>query len=224
MSEKIFIMDNWAESAGKQSISLFANKKLENIAKYNNLLFIGGVHGDEPEGVRLANELLAYLGRISTEIDWVLIPCLNPDGIAKTQRTNANGVDLNRNYPASSWSPEYSKDRYYPGPQASSEPEIKALVDLVNQIQPKIITHFHSWEPCIVYAGEAAKSMATEFHLSSGYELKEDIGYPCPGSLSEWAWKDLKIPVICIEEQEHIPLDKVWPNFQTAFKKILEKR
>ncbi len=222
---KVIEISHWASSAGERKISLYKSSETPQ----NPILFIGGVHGDEPEGVTLATATLNWLKETceqkttegkTTLCPWVLIQCLNPDGFAKNERTNDHGVDLNRNYPSRDWSPEAKKPRYNPGPQPASEPEIKALIALIEEIKPRIIIHCHSWEPCIVYAGAPAMNDAKILSEVSGYEMRNDIGYPTPGSLSQYAWVDHKIPVICIEEQEHIALDKVWPNFGEAIKKI----
>ncbi|MCB0348888.1 MAG: DUF2817 domain-containing protein [Bdellovibrionales bacterium] len=213
---------NWAKSAKNQDISLLFSDSFKFKSEQKPILFIGGVHGDEPEGVRLAEELILHLENSTQKYaPWVLIPCLNPDGYKAKQRTNGNGVDLNRNYPSKNWSKEFSKDRYYPGPRPGSEPEIQALIQFIKEEQPRLIVHFHSWEPCIVYAGEPGKVDAKRLSDCSGYELKDDIGYPTPGSLSAFGWKDLKIPVICIEEQEGEKLDTIWSHFAKGLEEIL---
>lgn len=183
------------------------------------ILFVGGVHGDEPEGVRLAEEFLAWLQREEEHNargihPWILIPCLNPDGYSKNQRTNAAGVDLNRNFPCRDWSPEAKAPRYYPGPSPGSENEVRALVKLIEDEKPQLIVHFHSWEPCVVYTGAPGKKAAEILASGTPYECREDIGYPTPGSLGQYGWLEQHIPVICIEEQEHIDLNQVWPHFK----------
>ncbi len=71
--------------------------------------YISTMHGDEPVGTEMCLYLIQYLmdnyGSDSlatflvdeTEI-WIM-PMMNPDGNAVPQRGNANGVDLNRNFP-----------------------------------------------------------------------------------------------------------------------------
>ena len=211
---------DWAVSRKGRPIELYASSDLKK--SDHPLLMIGGVHGDEPEGVQLAKSTLAFLTNDAEKIQlpWILIPCLNIDGFTEKKRTNGGGVDLNRNYPSSDWSPEFPKDRYFPGAKANSEPEIQALVKLIDEYDPRLIIHFHSWNPCVVYAGEPGRKDAERLGASSGYKVQDDIGYPTPGSLSQYAWGDLKIPVICIEEQEGMPLDQVWPHFERGIREI----
>ena len=55
---------------------------------------------------------------------------MNPDGQAAQRRTNANLVDLNRNFPYH-WAPlGVPGDSEYGGTGPASEPETQAIVDL----------------------------------------------------------------------------------------------
>lgn len=214
----IVLKHDWAKAVSGVKIPLFQSAPMVQAG----LLFIGGVHGDEPEGVELANKTLAWLKDNSEKVQtpWVLIPCLNPDGIALAQRVNANAVDLNRNYPSKDWNAQFTKARYYPGKFAGSEPEIKALIKFIDEMQPQLIIHCHSWHPCVVYAGPPAKKISDLIGQHTGYESRCDIGYPTPGSLSSYAWDDKKIPVICIEEQEGCPREEIWPRFQKPITEV----
>jgi len=226
MSFNLFHQSFWAQSAGQLPIELYAKGHNSNrLMLQNPLLFIGGVHGDEPEGVRLAEEFLQWLKTQNPESlkDWILIPCLNVDGYLHNSRTNAHGVDLNRNFPSQDWIKNYEKTRYFPGEAPGSEPEVQALVQLIHETQPALIVHFHSWEPCIVYTGAPAQAPAQLLQEGNSYEVREDIGYPTPGSLGNFGWQDLKIPVICIEEQEKIDLNLVWPHFSSGLKKLVSR-
>lgn len=191
------------------------------------ILFIGGVHGDEPEGVWLAeaflNSLLTHYNRNSQASlqEWVLIPCLNPEGYARGERTNSAGVDLNRNFPSPDWSNEAKAPRYNPGSQPGSEPEVQGALKAIEMFRPKLIVHFHSWKPCIVYTGKPAEAIAQKLGAHSGYPCHEDIGYPTPGSLGQYGWLSKQIPVICIEEQEGTLREHVWPRFRWALMDLL---
>ncbi len=216
---EVLTNEKWAFSANKNPIALYSSvQKNTNAAR--PILIIGGVHGDEPLGVWLSEHVLAWLQETPVSLPWHLITCINPDGYQKNERTNGNGVDLNRNFPCNNWSEAFEKPRYYPGPKPNSEPEVQALVKLIDETRPQLIIHCHSWEPCIVYTGDPAKKDSDRLAKSSGYESRADIGYPTPGSLGEYGWNDKKIPVICIEEQDHQPKEKVWPRFKNGFIEI----
>ena len=77
----------------------------------------------------------------------IIVPMVNPDGFLREPktRTNAHGVDLNRNLPSSDWHilainawiQRYGRDpRRSPGPNANSEPENRFLLDLIKYYHP----------------------------------------------------------------------------------------
>lgn len=201
-----------------------SSHSLTELEKLHPIVWIGGVHGDEPEGVELAKKTQEWLESHNECYPWLCIPCLNPDGFSKKQRTNGRGVDLNRNYPSRSWSPEAKAERYNPGEFAGSEAEIQILTHLILKIKPKLVVHCHSWEPCIVATADTQLSEAQTLAEVTGYTLQNHIGYETPGSLSQWGWHDHNIPIICIEEREGVELSTVWPRFQMAVEKIFTQK
>ena len=218
----------WQTTTLGTPIELFASAQLSELKNSKPILLMGGIHGDEPEGVRLANDTLKWLKSNTTSTEkprcpWILIPCLNVDGFKIKTRVNARGVDLNRNYPSTDWSSEARAERYFPGSGPASEIEIKAVVDLIRDFQPRLMIHCHSWNPCIVGTGAPAIVDTQRLASASGYEGRDDIGYPTPGSLSSYGWFDKKIPVICIEESDQIKdHDLIWPRFQNGICEIFE--
>ena len=227
MQEKIFHQTSWARSPRGTPLELYKKTHNRDGKATAPILFVGGVHGDEPEGVRLALEFLRWLQKTEESFSkkilhsWLLVPCLNVDGYLRHRRTNENGVDLNRNFPSKDWSPEAKSPRYHPGPAPASEPETQAMVELLHLEKPKLIVHFHSWEPCVVYTGARGKEASTILAESTGYDVREDIGYPTPGSLGQYGWLEHQTPVVCIEEQEKVSLEEVWPRFEPGLIKLM---
>src|SRR5688500_399757 len=129
MSTKIQVTQNWAFSAGGLPISLYASHDFTWNKTQHPILFMGGAHGDEPEGVWLAEATLKWLTENPAEVKvpWILVTCMNPDGFSKNTRMNSNGVDLNRNFPEKNWSSFSKGPRYFPGREPGSEPEVKAI-------------------------------------------------------------------------------------------------
>ncbi len=210
----------WTQTALGTPIEFYASHELSELKKQQPLLLMGGIHGDEPLGVLLAQKTLEFLRNTKSTVPWALIPVLNVDGYKNNTRVNGRGVDLNRNYPAKSWSPEFEKDRYNPGPSPGSEPEIQAVVSFIKEYKPRMLIHCHSWKPMIVCAGESGMRDAERLAQSSGYEVVPEIGYPTPGSLSQFGWADHKIPVICIEESDDASPNQVWPRFRQGMEEI----
>ncbi len=176
-----------------------------------NILFIGGVHGDEPEGFGLIERFIEQSPWQKAEGKhslWV-IPRLNPDGCTKNERTNSKGVDLNRNMPTRDWTPEIRAPRYNPGPNPASELETLALMEFIDKHKPVGILSAHSWEPMINYNGPA-KEWAEFISTFNKYRISDDIGYPTPGSLGTWAGWERNIPTITLEVERGLKPADVW--------------
>lgn len=198
------------------SFSIFARSSLgRSIIAHHfgitgpKILLLGGVHGDEPEGIQLALLLLARFHNIREFCCQItMVPIFNLDGCFNRTRTNARGVDLNRNLPTKDWSPLAKSERYNPGPQPGSEVENQALVDWLNRNRPELIISLHSWMPMINVNGNPHPA-AHILSQTTGYPLTRDMGYPTPGSLGTFANEELQIAMITYELEEKISVDQL---------------
>lgn len=168
------------------------------------MLVLGGVHGDEVEGVVLANAiLLKLLESDALEFQMTLVPAFNIDGVLAKTRGNANGVDLNRNLPTKDWSPEATTPRYQPGPSPLSEPENKALVSFIESEKPNFILSLHSWKPLLNIndpaGSEVCQKVAKAIALQTGDVIEPTIGYSTPGCLGTYAGFEREIPTLTYE-------------------------
>ena len=68
------------------------------------IVILAAIHGDEPETTVVVSEALRCLPR--GDLQAAVILCGNPDGLLRGTRGNVRGVDLNRNFPTSNWSPD----------------------------------------------------------------------------------------------------------------------
>lgn len=169
-------------------------------------LMIGVFHGDEAISGELVTRFTEALqaGQFAgppidfTQKPTLIIPVLNPDGLTANTRVNANGVDLNRNYPTPDWHEENQNTPYYSGQSAGSEPETRLVMSLIEQYQPQKIITVHSPYKVLNFDGPG-KPLAQAIALESGYEVVESIGYPTPGSFGTYAGKLRQIPVITLE-------------------------
>lgn len=173
------------------------------------ILILGGVHGDEPEGVVAACGLLQHLMQgYSYKLNLTLVPQFNLDGIIDKIRMNARGVDLNRNLPTKDWSPTAKTVRYNPGPKPLSEPENQGLVKFLQTQNVKFICSLHSWEPMININGDCLDE-AQAISSITKYKIEKDIGYPTPGSLGTYSGLERNIPTITYEIQRDMDLNSV---------------
>ncbi|MBN8866246.1 MAG: DUF2817 domain-containing protein [Solirubrobacterales bacterium] len=107
------------------------------------VLVVGSIHGDERQGMRVVSSLRQRLaGRRGPKgIGLWTIRTVNPDGIARRQRQNARGVDLNRNFPFR-WDGSLTGG-YYSGPRPASEPETRAVMRLSRRVGFDLAIWFH---------------------------------------------------------------------------------
>ncbi|HVF53944.1 MAG TPA: DUF2817 domain-containing protein [Actinomycetota bacterium] len=105
------------------------------------VLVVGCIHGTERAGKAVIGRLRRMPSPDGYEL-W-LIWAVNPDGCDARTRQNARGVDLNRNFPAGWQAAGAPWDTYYPGPSAASEPETRAVMRLVKDIEPDVTIWYH---------------------------------------------------------------------------------
>jgi len=160
----------------------------------NVTLLFASIHGSERAGTPILKRFTNYLMTNCELLDGktvIIIPVVNPDGVAKKTRQNANSIDLNRNFPAPNR--ENSKTN---GNFALSEIESYELYKIVNIYKPAKILAFHEALNCIDYDGpaeELAKRLADKCKLP----LKK-VGAR-PGSLGSYIGLELNKPIITVE-------------------------
>ncbi|MEX2517273.1 MAG: M14 family murein peptide amidase A [Gammaproteobacteria bacterium] len=168
------------------------------------VLMIGGIHGDEYSSVSVVFKWMNTLNQYhSGMFHWRIAPLMNPDGLLQesSQRMNANGVDLNRNFPSPDWEDEALKhwvertgenERRYPGTGPASEPETQWLVNEIKEFQPDVIVAIHAPYGVVDYDGpHDAPHKLGRLHL-------ELLG-TYPGSLGRYAGIELETPLVTIE-------------------------
>jgi len=164
------------------------------------LLLMGGIHGDEPATVDLLVELCGRLGASDGPGDcpplW-LLPAANPDGLARNRKNSERDVDLNRNFPARSFTTAHAPG-YFPGPAPLSEPETQAIAALIAQEPIRGAIAVHAPFACVNYDGPAA-AWAEAVAAACGWPARGEIGYPTPGSFGSWLGVDRGLPILTLE-------------------------
>lgn len=160
------------------------------------------IHGDEVLSGMVAKLWMERLEKIDPRNTWRVIPVTNPDGWKARTRTNANGVDLNRNFPTKNWSEEAVKywktkmksdPRRNPGTESASEIETKCLLKHLDDFKPDLLISVHTPLGVLDLDGPKMKSPPTFKPLPW-----TSLGN-FPGSLGRYMWADRKIPVLTIE-------------------------
>lgn len=78
-------------------VPIIALKKKASIENAPFVYISAGIHGNEPAGPWVIEKLLRE-SFFDDQVNWHLVPMLNPTGLALGTRENADGVDLNRDY------------------------------------------------------------------------------------------------------------------------------
>jgi predicted deacylase len=186
-------------------------------------LLVAGLHGEEPETVLLARGLLERVDAAAATCAIVL--CANPDGIADGTRQNARGVDLNRNFAATSWragtTPSYPAGidpaERVPGNRTNvsstgaaplSEPESTALAALIVRLRPALVLDLHAPLELVLTTPLVPDDVARELAEAARMKVTYDLGSPVPGALRDWLG-DNGVPCVTYEV-EHAGLPALY--------------
>ncbi len=202
----ICMKKNYGSSVeGRELSALKISDNVNEDEPESEILFDGGIHGDElggPENVaRFATLLCEAYGSdakitelVNTREIW-LFCMVNPDGRVYVSRANANQVDLNRNW-GFMWNEEcYTSNGF-------SQPETKAMRDCILENQYSIQVSKHSGIEAIFLPWCYTSSEAPEYSLheslaniylsSSDYGLFEicqsNHDYPTTGETVDFAY------------------------------------
>lgn len=165
------------------------------------ILVLGMIHGDEPLAGEMALEWAERLEKIEHRNNWRVVPMLNPDGLKRKTRTNANGVDLNRNFPTKDWGEEalvywkksgHSDPRRFPGDVPASEAETKCVISHIKEFRPDFIVSVHTPYKVLDFDGP-------KMSFPSYGDLPWRALGNFPGSLGRFMWKDYQVPVLTVE-------------------------
>jgi N-acetylmuramoyl-L-alanine amidase len=146
-----------------------------------NVLAVGSMHGDEPGGRAVTARLRRARPPRGVAI-WIVAD-LNPDGSAARSRQNANGVDLNRNFPHRWQAMGAPFAPYHSGSGPASEPETQAAMRLVDRIKPRVSVWYHQALRMVVRSGG---DPALERLYSRGSGLPRRSLPPYPGTVVSW--------------------------------------
>ena len=181
----------------------------------SKVIFVGTIHGDEKSAAYLLNNWIDYLERNPDVIPGsrtvVVIPSANPDGYSLNRRTNANNVDLNRNFPTNNWKsgvsmPDGTYNEAGGGPAPLSEPESKALANYISGQNPRLVLSYHA-AAGVVIPNDAGDSVAlaqtydqkSNVHFLSNSQTGSVFKYDTTGAFEDWLNERLGIPGLTIE-------------------------
>ncbi|XP_057299684.1 carboxypeptidase D-like [Hydractinia symbiolongicarpus] len=153
--------------------------------------YIGNVHGNEVVGREILLQLIKHLcenyekdDKITELVDKTrihILPSMNPDGyeLANTHkkssnpeltedvigRLNANGVDLNRNFP----------DQFFDSDAENFEPETKSVIDWIKKYPFTLSASFHSGALVVTYPFDDSPSGQAQYSATPDDDLFRQI-------------------------------------------------
>ncbi len=142
-------------------------------AATRKILVVGCIHGNEPAGIGIVDALSRATPAPDTEL--LLVRDMNPDGVAHHVRTNAHGVDLNRNS-SEHWAGA--------GPRPWSEPETRAIRALILRESPTYTIYYHQPFGLVDVPEGGHPQVAREYAELTGLPLRRLSRRP--GSISRW--------------------------------------
>jgi hypothetical protein len=218
----------------------------------DRLVFVGGVHGGyEWNSVLLAYAFIDHLDlhykeELPDGLAVTIIPSLNPDGVyavtgvagrftvgdildgvdESVGRFNANKVDLNRNF-ACKWQPKstWRSTVVSAGTSAFSEPESRALRDVVSLAHPNAVIFWHS-KSNAVYASECEKgilpgtrAVMNVYAKAAGYPPVDSFdAYAITGDAEGWL-ASIGVPAITVELKTHEDIE--WGKNLAGFRALV---
>jgi murein tripeptide amidase MpaA len=204
--ESVLGLDLWVVE-----IADFGDEDRRPLDERETVWLDGGTHANEQLGMELAYEWVEFLldgyGDDETAT-WIvenrhtyIMPLVNPDGNHLDSRTNARGVDMNRNYPVGWGALDENRPPVGPGSYPASEPEVQTVLEWWDETEPDYVNSFHSGIDLMLYPPgyEEAKPADQQVYR----RICEEIGEPDPefcgpiystiypaagGSIEPWRW------------------------------------
>jgi protein MpaA len=181
------------------------------------VLFTGAIHGSELSSKYIMDGWVAHLEERAREIpsgrQVVVVPAVNPDGVASRSRYNARSINLNRNFATTNWVSDTpvsgGVEKGAGGASASSEPETTALVALTQRLQPRLVVTYHS-QGSLINSNDVgiAASLGPRYASAVGYgfvasgDTAGTFGFEMTGTYEDWL-AERSTPAILIELPNH---------------------
>lgn len=202
--EKVLMIPSCVSTEG---VPIFHYEKEGVNPKRSRILVFSLIHGDETPAGSVGRFWMERLEGIDPRNTWRVVPILNPDGVKNRTRTNANKVDLNRNFPTQDWGEKahlyWKRDgkaspRRFPGDVAASEVETQCALKHIEDFKPDFVVSIHT--PLKVLDFDGPKIRPPKYD----YLPWKSLGH-YPGSLGRFMWFERQIPVLTMELKEDLP-------------------
>ncbi|MBX3032995.1 MAG: DUF2817 domain-containing protein [Bdellovibrionaceae bacterium] len=196
------------ECVSAEGVEIYHYDKISKDPKAKKVLVFSLIHGDETPAGSVGRYWMERLEGIDPRNTWRVVPVLNPDGVKRKTRTNANKIDLNRNFPTKDWDEMAQKlwkahtssnPRRFPGQSGGSEPEVKCALKHIEDFAPDFIVSIHTPLKVLDFDGPSLKKKPKFDYLPW-----KSLG-TFPGSLGRYMWFERKTPVLTMELEDRLP-------------------
>lgn len=153
--------------------------------------FIANMHGDEIVGrelmVYLIRDLVTNYGKnpaitnLVNNVQIYILPSMNPDGAAAQRRSNAQGIDLNRDFPDFTTSDNKNT-------LEGRAPETQAVMRWQAAHRFKLSANFHGGAEVVNYGWDTSPDQHPKFDLI--YNLSRNYARLAPYIGNSWQFKD----------------------------------
>ncbi len=181
------------------------------IGSGTNVIFMfGSIHGNEMGTTDLLNKLVDTIKEkpelVARNKKLIIIPIANPDGYYdRTDKLNANGVNLNVNFDTAEWK-RFNPDGYYAGPKPFSEIESQVLKKVAEDYYPSMMISYHARGALVSpEAGEESISLAKWYAHKTGYQYYDEWNYF--GTATRWFTDSKGHPSITVELSSYLASD-----------------
>lgn len=183
------------------------------------VLVIGSLTGNDPQGIRLTEDLARYLHQNSLIVGGLEVTVVrtgNPDGEANGTRTNANGVTVSREFPS-----DESDNRSV----SSREPEVKAILQLLKQLRPQRVIHLRTYtnQQGLVAASSGATAAAEEVADWADLSFVSLPGRARTGTLERYLadGRETQVVTLAVPSVQDQSADDVWTLYRDAILNLL---
>lgn len=136
-----------------QLVTVGAPRTKAEIAAGSSILFVCTQHGNEPAGREACLEGARTQANASDATTILIIPTANPDGVAHTNRHNADGVDINRDH------------------LTLRTPEARAIAAVIRDYKPDLLGDMHEYSTS--GASRVLFADPERYHLNIDAEVKQ---------------------------------------------------
>lgn len=191
-----------------------------------HVLVVAPLAGDEFEGVELAERLASHLEQFPRRLSETTVTIVrdpNPDGRFHRTAANARGVLLDQNFRTRHWRKYPLGDRWLSGREPESEPETRALADLLDDLKPsRVIVLGSSRRPGVLNYAGPAEPIALRVAELAQMKPMPLVAADAAGALAALAGFDRGIATLVFRVPARSTVERNWSSYKRALLAALD--